>query len=281
MPFVQTTDGTQLFTSDWGQPTAPPVVFAHGWGLNGGMWSAQLPALLEAGLRCVTYDRRGSGRSDRPGHGYDLDTLADDLATVVSSLELSDALLVGHSMGAAEVVRYLSRHGTGRVAGVVLSAPTTPVLLRGADNPNGVDESQFEAARTAMLADIGTFLAATSASDYFGDKYEVSPALAAWTSRQIIDTPLPVLLETQRTSSRADVRQDLAGLGLPVLVIQGSADRSSPLELTGRPTAALLPGCRLVVVDGAGHGLYTSAAARYNAELIDFARSCQVRSSRS
>jgi pimeloyl-ACP methyl ester carboxylesterase len=244
------------------------------------MWSAQLPALLDAGLRCITYDRRGSGRSDRPGYGYDLDTLADDLAAVIGSLELSDALLVGHSMGATEVARYLGRHGTGRVAGVVLSAPTTPVLLRGEDNPDGIDESQFEAARAAMLADIGTFLAATSAGDFFGDAYEVSPALAAWTSRQIIDTPLPVLLETQRTFSRADVRRDLAGLDLPVLVIQGGADRSSPLELTGRPTAALVPGSRLVVVDGAGHGLYTSAAARYNAELIDFARSCQVRSSR-
>src|ERR1700722_4969423 len=199
MPFVQTTDGTQLFTSDWGQATAPPVVFAHGWGLNGGMWSAQLPALLEAGLRCVTYDRRGSGRSDRPGCGYDLDTLADDLATVITKLDLSGALLVGHSMGAAEVVRYLTRHGRGRVAGVVLSAPTTSVLARGEDNPDGVDESLFEAARTAMVGDIGAFLAATPASDYFGEAYDVSPALAEWTRRQLIDTPLPVLLETQRT----------------------------------------------------------------------------------
>jgi non-heme chloroperoxidase len=274
MPFVETPDGTRLHVSDWGEITAPPLVFAHAWGLNGDMWNAQLPDLLDAGLRCITYDRRGHARSDRPRRGYDLDTLANDLAAILGHLDLSAVLLVGHSMGAAEVVRYLARHGTGRAAGVVLSAPTTPVLLRSADNPDGVDESLFEAGRAAMRDDIGGFVDAGPANAYFGTCREVSPVLRDWTRRQIVDTPLPVLLETQRTFSRADLRGELAGLDLPALVIQGSADRSTPLELTGRRTAALVPGSRLVVIDGAGHGLYTSAAARYNAELIGFARSC-------
>src|SRR5262249_50705667 len=138
MPFVRTQDGTQLFFSDWGHPAGPLVVFAHAWGLSGDMWNAQLPALLEAGVRCVTYDRRGHGRSARPRNGYDLDSLADDLAVLLSHLDASGAVLVGHSLGAAEVVRYLSRHGSGRAAGAVLSAPTMPVLLRGPGNPGGV-----------------------------------------------------------------------------------------------------------------------------------------------
>lgn len=159
------------------------------------MWNAQIPALLEAGFRCVTYDRRGHGHSDRPGRGYDTDSLADDLAAVLSHLDASAAVLAGHSLGAQEVVRYLSRHGTGRVTGAVLSAPISPVLLRGPDNPDGIDESNFQASREAMRTDIGAFVAATSASDYFGADHEASAGLADWTNRQIIDTPLRVLLE--------------------------------------------------------------------------------------
>jgi len=278
MPYVRTQDGTQLFFSDWGHPASPLVVFAHAWGLSGDMWNAQLPALLEAGLRCVTYDRRGHGRSDRPRNGYDLDSLADDLAVLLSHLDASGAVLVGHSLGAAEVVRYLSRHGSGRAAGAVLSAPTMPVLLRGPGNPGGVDESLFQASRTAMCADIGAFVAATSASDYFGAGHQTSAGLADWTRRQIIGTPLPVLLETHRAFSRADLRSELSELRLPALVIHGSADRSTPLELTGQRTAALIPGCRLTVFNGAGHGVYASEAARYNAELITFARSLSTSS---
>lgn len=273
MPFVTTRDEARLFFSDWGNPASPPVVFAHAWGLNGDMWNAQLPALLDAGFRCVTYDRRGHGRSDRPRNGYSLDSIADDLADLLSYLDLSGALLVGHSIGAAEVVRYLSRHGSGRTAGAILSAPCAPIMLRSPSNPDGIDESVFQAGRTAMCADIGAFVEATSASDYFGSTREVSEGLADWTRRQVISTPLPVLLETQQAFSQADLRNELSELRLPVLIIHGSADRATPLELTGQRTAALVPASRLVVIDGAGHGVYASDAARYNAELITFAQS--------
>ncbi|GAA1667034.1 alpha/beta hydrolase [Fodinicola feengrottensis] len=277
MPFVTAEDGTPIFFCDWGSAAAPPVVLVHAWALNSDMWSAQVPDLTAAGFRCVTYDRRGHGRSDRPGSGYDLDTLADDLAAVLDCLDVSDALLVGHSMGAAEIIRYLTRHGTSRAAGVVLSAPMAPFLLRTKDNPGGIEESSFESARQAMRDDIGAFVDAAPWSDYFGASLEVSPALADWTRRQIVDTPLQILLETQRAFTRADLRQELAQFTLPTLVIQGSADRSAAIELTGERAAALVPGSRLVVMNGAGHGLYASGAGRYDSELIAFARDCLPR----
>ena len=277
MPMVRTADSTQLFVSDWGAPASPPVVFIHAWGLNGDMWSAQIPALVEAGLRPVTYDQRGYGRSDRAAaHDYGLDFLADDLASVMDSLDLRGAALVGHSLGAHVAVRYLSRHADNRVRKLLLSAPGAPMLRRSCDNEGGIDEAAFDASRAAMAADIGAFVDATSSVDYFGSK-PVSPTLADWTRRQFIDAPLHVLLETHKTFTRADLRTELATLQLPTLVLHGSADRSAPLETTGQATAAMIPSCRIVVFDGAGHGLYTSEATQYNEEIVGFCRDLAAR----
>ncbi|HEX3590409.1 MAG TPA: alpha/beta hydrolase [Pseudonocardiaceae bacterium] len=272
MPYFPSHDDTRLFFTDWGDRAAPPVLFAHAWGLDSGMWGAQVAALVDAGYRCVTYDRRGHGRSDVPGHGYDLDTLADDLGALVAHLDLSDVLLVAHSMGTAEVVRHLARHGTGHARGVLLSGAVTPMAVRTDDNPHGVDEAVFAAARDAMRADIGAWVDATSSREYFGTNRDVSASLTEWARRRIVDTPLHVLVTTQREFTRADQRAELAALSLPMLVLHGTADTSAPLELTGRPTAALAPGARLVALDGAGHGLYISESMRYNAELLAFAR---------
>jgi non-heme chloroperoxidase len=280
MPYLAAADGTQIAFADWGPREAPPIVFAHGWGLSGDMWNAQLAYLMDAGHRVVTYDRRGHGRSEVASDGYDLGTLADDLARLVEHLDLVGAVLVGHSMGAAEVVGAVHRLNLVRVAGLVLSAPSTPVLLKRADNPNGIDEQSFEAARTAMRQDIGEFLAPFTADRQFGVGHTVSATLSNWSVRRIVDTPLPVLLETQRTSSRVDLRDEIARIDLPALVLHGDADHSSPLELTGRPTAALLRRGRLVVFEGAGHGLYVSRAPEYNAELMAFVNEFQASNER-
>ena len=271
MPIITAADSTSLFVCDWGDPAAPPVVFAHAWGLNGDMWGAQVPALIDAGLRPVTYDQRGFGRSGRPHRGYDLDVLADDLAAVVDGLDLTGIILAGHSLGAQVAVRYLTRHPSHKVAGLVLSAPIPPMPRRSDDNPGGVDEAVFEAHRQAMAQDIGAFVDATPPAEYFGTAKAISPALADWTRRQIVDTPPYVLMETQKAFSRADMRAELAAIDRPTIILHGSADRSAPLERGGRPTAALVPGSRLVVFEGAGHGLYTSEAPGYNAEIIRFA----------
>lgn len=269
MPTVTTTDQTQLFVSDWGPMSGPSVVFAHAWGLTGDMWSSQIPDLIDAGFRCVTFDRRGHGRSDRSRSGYDLDTLADDLATIIDTLDLEQVVLVGHSMGAQEVVYYLDRHGTGRVVGVVLSAPATPVLRQSPDHPRGIPESMFEAQREAIRRDLGAFIDMTSSEDYFGSA-QTSRHLDAWTRQQIINTPLYVLLETHRTYTQTDLRGPLAALELPALVVQGAADKSAPIELTGQPTAALLPNGLLAVIEHAGHGVYASQPHDYNQHLLRF-----------
>jgi non-heme chloroperoxidase len=271
MPIITAADSTSMFVCDWGDPAAPPVVFVHAWGLNGDMWGAQVPALADAGFRPVTYDQRGFGRSGRPRSGYDLDVLADDLAAVVSALDLRAIILVGHCLGAQVAVRYLTRHPSREVAGVVLSAPMPPMPRRSDDNPGGVDEAVFEAHRQAMAQDIGAFVDATPPAEYFGTARAISPALADWTRRQIVDAPPHVLMETQKAISRADLRAELAAIDRPTIILHGSADRSAPLERAGQPTAALVPGSRLVVFDGAGHGLYTSEAPGYNAEIIRFA----------
>jgi non-heme chloroperoxidase len=277
MPFLTTSDGTDLFYSDWGDPQGRPVVFAHAWALSGDMWHQQVSDLVDAGLRCIVYDRRGHGRSDRPGHGYDFDTLAADLAALVDHLDLTDAILVGHSMGAGEVVRYVTNNGTDRVAGIVLSAPTLPALLRTDDNPGGVDKGVFEEGWRVMRVDIGRWMANFTSGDfnvYFGTARPMSEDLGAWTRRQIVDTPLTVALACQRSMVEGDFRAELRRLDLPTLIIHGDVDTSAPLELTARPTAALVPGSRLVLIEGAGHGLYASAAATYNIELRQFIATC-------
>lgn len=274
MPFVNV-NGCDLHFSDWGQPGGQPVVLAHAWGLSGVMWNQQLPDLIESGLRCVVFDRRGHGRSDRPGTGYDLDTLADDLAGVIDHLRLEKPIVVGHSLGASEVVRFLTRHGTDRVSGIVLSAPTLPALLKSADNPDGVDAAVFEEARRAMRADIGAWMARTTDEQYFGPSWPMEVDLGIWTRQQIAATPLPVLLACQLSFVEADFRSEMRALDVPTLVIQGDADTSCPLEMTGRPTAALIPRSRLVIIEGAGHGLYASAAGRYNEAILEFVNSCR------
>jgi len=268
MPFVETSQSS-LFYSEWGQ--GRPALFVHAWGLTGDMWSYQVANLAAEGLRCVTFDRRGHGRSDRPSTGYDLDSLADDVAVVIEALDLDDVLLVGHSMGAAEVVRYLTRHGDARIGGLVLSAPTTPSLVRSESNPGGIPAEALEASASQLAGDVGAWIDSRSAG-YWGVGYDVSPSLMDWTRRQILDTPVHLLLETSRAFTYADLRAEMARIAVPTLVIQGDADLSAPIEITGHPSAALIPNSQLIVLPGAGHGLYVSEASRYNAELLAFAR---------
>jgi pimeloyl-ACP methyl ester carboxylesterase len=267
MPFIEATGGTALFVTDWG--AGRPVVLVHAWGLNSGMWDRQVPDLVDAGHRVVTFDRRGHGRSDRPGGGYDLDTLADDLACVLDHLDLDEVTIVGHSLGAAEVVRYLTRHTQRRVAQVVLSAPVTPCLRWSDQNPGGIEGALLDASCQSLRDDVGTWVEAGTAA-YFGVGRAVSSLALDWTQRAIIDTPLPVLLATMASFTEADLRHELTMIDRPTLVLHGTADASAPFEVTGRPTAALLPEGRLIAFEGAGHGLYLADASAYNHELLRF-----------
>jgi non-heme chloroperoxidase len=274
MPFVEACDRTRLFYAEWGAGRA--VIFANGFGMPGDMWNYQRDDLATAGFRCITYDRRGHGRSDRPASGYDMDTLADDLASLIEGIGRPDAVLVGHSMGAAEVVRYLTRHGSAGVSGIVLSAPTTPSVLRSDDSPGGLDPESLEVSWDLLRRDAGNWLmtSASSGPNYWGVDHHVSQLVSEWTMRQIMDTPPSVLIETNRAFAFADFAAELSDIEIPTLVIHGDADGgATALELTGRRTAAMIPQARLVVIHNAGHGLYVSEAAQYNAELIKFFQS--------
>jgi pimeloyl-ACP methyl ester carboxylesterase len=264
--FIETPDSSRLAVDIWG--TGRPVVLVHAWGLTSHMWNAQLPAFLDAGLQVITFDHRGHGRSDRPAGGYDLDAMAGDVIAVLDALDLRDVALVGQSMGGTIVAHAVGGIGSERVSDVVLSAPITPCLTVGDDNELGLPAEAFAANRAAMAADIGGWLAANSAG-YWGVGEDRWPYDTEWTLRSIYETPLPVLLATNEAITSADLRAEIASIDVPVLVVQGDADMSAPIEITGRPTAALPAKGRLEVIAGAGHGLYTSYAAAWNALVLD------------
>jgi non-heme chloroperoxidase len=267
---VVTRDGVALFHRDWGGRDAAPVVFLASWSLASDSWAYQMMACRAAGLRPVAYDRRGHGRSADPGRGYDFDTLADDLADVLDALDIRGATLVTFSAGAGEAVRYLTRHGAARVSRLALVAPTTPLLARTDDNPDGVDPAVFDAfARDEMLRDFPRWVE-DNARAFAGP--EVSEPMLAWVKGMALRPSLLALAEFHRSLTRTDFRAELPRLDLPVLVVQGDRDATCPLELTGRRTAALVPGARLLVYEGAPHGLFVSHAERLGADLLAFAR---------
>ncbi|QRK08845.1 alpha/beta hydrolase [Archangium violaceum] len=266
---ILTRDGVDLFYRDWG--TGRPVVFLSGWALCSDMWNYQMVPLSEQGLRCVAYDRRGHGRSSDPGRGYDYDTLADDLAFVLEALDLREVTLVGHSMASGELVRYLTRHGAGRIARLVFVAPAaTPFPLKTADNPEGIDASVFEYVRDQlMLRDFPKWLA-DNARPFVTE--ETSPEMVEWIMSLMRQCSMKAVIECNRSSTTTDFRAELPRIKLPTLVIHGDKDVSAPLELTGRKTARLIPGSRLEVYEGAPHGLFVTHMDRLNADLLAFAR---------
>jgi pimeloyl-ACP methyl ester carboxylesterase len=271
MPFIETTDRTSLFVTDWG--SGAPVVFTHAWGLRSDQWDYQVPAFADAGLHCVLYDRRGHGRSDRPATGYDFDTLADDLAAVIDHFGLDNVTLVGHSLGSREIVRYLTRHGDARIARTVLVAPTTPFLRRTADHPDGLDPAIIDANYAAVAANVPRWCAdSEAAGPYFGTSPGSSPGLVDWTIRMIVDTPLRVLLKTFKLNTHVDMRDELRKIQVPTLIVHGEKDASAPIDLTGRQTRALIAGATLIVYQDAGHGLYASDHEILNADILAFIR---------
>ena len=268
---IETSDGTQLFYRDCGR--GRPVVFVAPWALNSEWWEYQTAFLSGHGLRCISYDRRGHGRSDQPRAGYDFDTLSDDLATLIEQLELRDVVLVGHSMGCGEVVRCLSRHARGPVARAVLIATITPFTLKTPDNPDGVDARVLEAGRTQLARD-RPHQVATGAPAFFGaPKNAVSPEVMEWWTRMILDRcSLKVMLDLHRAFTETDFRPDLRAITVPTLLIHGDSDTSTPLDFTARRSAALIPRGELKVYEGAAHGLPITHMDRLNADLLAFSQ---------
>lgn len=259
-----------LYYEDLG--TGRPVVLIHGWPLSSRSWERQVPALLGAGYRVVAYDRRGFGQSSRPSAGYDYNTLADDLHAVLTRLDLRDATLVGFSMGGGEVARYLGRYGTERVRKAVFIASVTPFLLKGPDNPGGLEGNVFEGIRQALRGDRVGFLTSFLSNFYnlhaFGGK-QVSDEVARL-SWNIAAQASPIGTLECVNSWLTDFRDDLVSIRIPTLVIHGDSDRILPFAATGIRTHEAVEGSRLIVVAGAPHGLNWTHAEEVNDGIIDF-----------
>ena len=249
-----------------------PVVLIHGWPLSGRSWEAQVPALVAAGYRVITYDRRGFGWSSQPWEGYDYDTLTTDLHSLMTHLDLTDATLVGFSMGGGEVARYVATHGTERVSKVVFAAAVPPFLYKSADNPEGgLDDATIGQFKAGVTTDRMAFLETFTANFFSaGGKLQVSEAQRVY-ARNIAAFASPKgTLDCIHAFSYTDFRADLAKLNLPTLVIHGDSDAIVPFEVSGARTHKAIAGSQLELIKGAPHGFNLSHAAQFNKALLEF-----------
>lgn len=260
----------ELYYEDHG--SGSPVVLIHGWPLNGASWEKQTAALLEAGHRVITYDRRGFGKSSKTAVGYDYDTFAADLEAVLSILDLTGVSLVGFSMGTGEVSRYIGKYGARRVRKAVLIGTLGPYLVKTADNPEGVDRSVFEGIKAAITADRSAFL-----MDFLRNFYNYDVTGGKLVSERVLEYNWNVATDASATGTRAcvdswieDFRRDIAKNTVPTLLLHGDADRILPPDATSRRQAKMLKNVRFVELKGGPHGLLWTHAEEINSELLKF-----------
>ncbi len=262
--------GIDLYYEDHG--TGRPVLLVHGWPLSGASWEKQVPVLLDAGYRVISYDRRGFGNSSKPASGYNYDVLADDLHKLITKLDLRDLTLVGFSMGGGEVARYLGVHGSERVSAAVFVSAITPYLLKAADNPEGVDVSVFDEIKQAIVEDRPAFLA-RFLSDFYkggmlaGKKVSDEVISLSW---NIAADASPIATLDCVSAWLTDFRSDLKKIDIPTLIIHGDADRTIPFEASGKRMLQFVKGARLVTIEGGPHGLNWSHAEEMNRHLLTF-----------
>ena len=261
---IQTRGGARLFYRAWG--AGRPIVFVHGWAVSSEVWQYPM-AVLSDHAHCIAYDKRGHGRSSDPGRGYDYDGLATDLAAMLDRLDLQEVVLVGHSMGPAEIVRYLTRHGTARVSKLVLISSALPFMMKTLDNPEGIEASVFAQRRREWLQDMPKFLAANARAFVLAQS---SAETVAWIAGLGERASLRALIDLNHAITETDFRKEVAQIKLPVLIIHGAQDKSAPLELTGKRLAALMGGSRLKIYDGAPHGLLLTHQERLSQDLLDW-----------
>ena len=266
-------DGTIIHFTDWGHGT--PVVFSHGWPLSGDAWEDQMMFLADHGYRVIAHDRRGHGRSSKAWHGNDMNTYADDLATLIEALDLSGATLVGHSTGGGEVARYIGRHGTDRVARAVLVGAVTPQMMVSQANPDGVPMSVFDGIREGVKSDRAQFFLDLTMPFYGFNRpgAKVSEGMRQSFLIQGLQCSLKSAYACVKQFSETDFTEDLKKMTVPTLVIHGDDDQIVPLATTARRAVELLPQGRLSVYEGAGHGLPSTHKDQLNAELLAFLRS--------
>ncbi|MFF5455363.1 alpha/beta fold hydrolase [Streptomyces sp. NPDC012950] len=275
MPYItvsqENTNPVELYFEDQG--AGQPVVLIHGFPLDGHSWERQTAALLDAGHRVITYDRRGFGRSSQPATGYDYDTFAADLNTVMETLDLNDAVLVGFSMGTGEVARYVSTYGSARLAKVAFLASLEPCLLKTDDNPDGVAPKEFfDGVVAAVKADRYAYYTA-----FFNDFYNLDENLGTRISEEAVRNSWNTAAGGGSFAASAapstwytDFRADIPSVDVPALILHGTADRILPAENTARPFHEALPSADYLEIEGAPHGLLWTHAEEVNTALLDF-----------
>jgi len=270
MAQLTTRDGTRLHYKDWG--AGRPVVFSHGWPLSSDAFEDQMSFLATRGYRCIAHDRRGHGRSDQPWTGNDMDTYADDLAELIEKLELTGACLVGHSTGGGEVARYVGRHGTRRVAKVVLIGSITPIMLKTEENPGGLPRSAFDEIRKGVLGDRSQFFRDLSVPFYGFNRpgAKVSQGLRDSFWMQGMQTGFPAAHQCIAAFSETNLTEDLRRIDVPTLVLHGEDDQIVPLHASALASAKLIPGATLKIHPGLPHGMCSTHKDLIDAELLEF-----------
>jgi non-heme chloroperoxidase len=270
MATITTKDGTQIYYKDWG--TGQPIVFSHGWPLNADAWEDQMIFLAARGYRCIAHDRRGHGRSAQPWLGNEMDTYADDLATLVEKLDLNAAIHVGHSTGGGEVARYIGRHGTKRVAAAVLISAVPPLMLKTTANPGGLPIEVFDQLRTAVLADRSQFFKDLSAPFYGANRpgAKVSQGLRDNFWLQGMIAGHNAVYDCIKAFSETDFTEDLKKFDVPTLILHGDDDQIVPIGAAALQSSKIVKGAILKVYPGAPHGMPATLKDVINADLLAF-----------
>ena len=263
-------DSINIFYQEYGE--GKPVIFIHGWPLNHEMWEYQLLELSKYNIRCIAYDRRGFGKSDRTWGSYDYDTLAADLNNLITHLNLSEVTLVGFSMGGGEIARYIGKYGTEKIKKVVLISSVTPYMLQTNDNSEGIKKEIFDDMIDKIIADRPEFLKEFGKQFYGVDMINqpVSKATLQWNQMQCLMSSLNSTVDCVRSFSETDFRNDLKKIDIPVLIIHGDADKTVPINVSGDKTAALLPHAKYILYANAAHGLFITEKEKLNADLLHF-----------